>query len=241
MNENIYKHISDLYSHLMKFIDYKKWAKYIFEISKNLKEKEILSLELACGNCSLANYLHNKFKFYVASDLSFNMLLNAPTSIKNKVNCNFLHLPFKNKFNFIFSCFDSVNYLTTKKDFSNMLKEVANILDENGILTFDVSMESNSLKYQKYLNRKGSYNGIKYEQVSRYNYKNKIHSNKFILEFKDGKKVEEIHNQKIYKFEEYFEMISASEFYVVNCYESFTFNNANENSERIQFVLKKKK
>ncbi|MDF1612381.1 methyltransferase domain-containing protein [Stygiobacter electus] len=240
MNENIYSNISDLYSHLMRFIDYKKWANYIYKISKEIKDKNIFSLELASGNCALANYLVDKFYFYVVSDLSSNMLVKASAKIKNKVSCNFLALPFKKKFNFVFSCFDSVNYLTNKKEFLKMLDEVANILDENGIFTFDASMENNSLKYQKYLNRKGDYKGIKYEQISRYSLKNRIHKNKFIIDFGNGVIKEETHYQKIYRFEDYFEMISHSKFSVLKCYEAFSFTNANANSERIQFVLKKR-
>ncbi len=240
MNENIYSNISELYSHLMRFIDYKKWSGYIHKISKLIDDEKIYSLELASGNCSLAKYLVTKFDFYVASDLCFQMLIQAPSKIQNKVRCNFLSLPFKKKFNFIFSCFDSINYLTTKKDFLKMLHEVSNILDDNGIFTFDVSMKNNSLKYQRYLNRKGTYKNIKYEQLSHFNTKNRIHKNKFIIDFGNGIKKEEIHYQKIYHFEEYFEMISQSNFNVLDCYEAFSFTNANSNSERIQFVLKKR-
>lgn len=240
MNENIYSNISEFYSHLMRFIDYKKWSTYIYKISKVVENDKIFSLELASGNCSLAKHLISKFHLYIASDLSFNMLDKAPTKIQNKVSCNFLSLPFKRKFNFIFSCFDSVNYLTTKNDFLKMLDEVANILSYNGIFTFDVSMENNSLKYQRYLNRKGKYKTIKYEQLSYYNIKNRIHKNKFIIDFGNGIMKEEVHYQKIYRFEEYFEMISQSKFNVLECYEAFSFKNANTNSERIQFVLKKR-
>ncbi|MCX7876191.1 MAG: class I SAM-dependent methyltransferase [Melioribacteraceae bacterium] len=240
MNENIYNQISSIYSHLMRFIDYEMWANYIYKISKQLNKKNIYTLELASGNCKLAYHINKKFKFYVASDLSKYMLLNGSPKVKNKICCNFLNLPIKIKFDFIFSCFDSVNYLTTKNKFLKMLSEVDSILNDDGIFTFDVSMENNSLKYQKYLNRKGIYNNIKYEQISRYNSIRKVHQNKFLLEFKDGTKIEETHIQKIYSYEEYFEMISKSNFYVSMCYEAFSFKDANPNSERIQFVLKKR-
>lgn len=240
MAEQTYSHLAKIYSHLMRFINYEMWGIYLLKISKEIKKKNITALELACGNGKIAEKISKKFSLYVASDLSIFMLNEINPKIKNKVCCNFTAIPFKKKFDFIFSTFDSINYLTTKEKFIKMLSEVESVLSEDGIFTFDASMENNSLKYQIYLNRKGTYKGISFQQISRYNKKLRIHQNKFIFETKNGFKYEEIHNQKIYKFDDYFKMIDNSNFYVSSCYDAFTFNNANENSERVQFILKKR-
>lgn len=241
MAEQIYSQLAKIYSHLMRFINYEMWVVYLLKISKEIKKKNLTALELACGNGKIAEKISKKFSFYVASDLSKFMLNEINPKIKNKVCCSFTAIPFKKKFDFIFSTFDSINYLTTKEKFIKMLSEVESILSEDGIFTFDASMENNSLKFQKYLNRKGEFEGIRFKQISKYNSKLRIHQNKFIFKLADGKEIEEIHNQKIYRFEDYFEMISQSNLYVANCYEAFSFENANSETERIQFVLKKRK
>ena len=82
--------------------------------------------------------------------------------------------------------------------------------------------------------------GIKYKQKSYFNVRSRIHYNHFEITLADGKKVEEIHKQKIYRFEDYFEFIEDSDFYVSKCYETFTFQNANAATERAQFILKKR-
>lgn len=241
MPAKTYTHLAAIYSHLMRGVDYEYWAKYISQISREVKEKEIYALELACGIGEIASELEQKFKYYVATDMSLPMLIHNRNRNINAVCCNVLSLPFKSKFNFIFSTFDSVNYLTTKQKFLKMLSEVNSCLMPDGIFTFDVSLENNSIRYQKYLNRKGKLDGISYKQKSKYMRSERVHYNIFEIKFANGKTVEEIHKQKIYHFEEYFELIDRSDFYVYRCYDAFSTNNASSNSERAQFVLKKKR
>lgn len=240
MPSESYKYLAQVYQHLMKGIDYKIWAEYIKAISKRNKLKNPFVLELACGAGRLGIELKKTFKNYFLSDISFSMLeqrndLNLP-----KVCCDMTLLPFKKAFDFVFSTFDSVNYLLTKEKFLKFLAEASRVIKPNGILTFDVSLENNSLRYQKYLNRSGKVDGKKYKQRSYYNSKSRIHFNRFDITLEDGSQVEELHKQKIYKFEEYFKFVDDSDFYASNCYETFTFNNANAATERAQFILKKK-
>jgi SAM-dependent methyltransferase len=239
-NPGSYKYLASFYPHLMRAIDYKKWADYLVKISKDLKKKNPLVLELSCGTGSIARLLQKSFKNYYISDLSLPMLNQAADLKLPKICCDMALLPFKQKFDFIFSTFDSVNYLLSREKFLKYFSEVSNVISPGGILTFDVSLENNSLRYQKYLNRSGKFNGIKYKQRSYYNIKTRIHYNHFEILLADGQKVEEIHKQKIYRFEEYFKFIDESDFYVSKCYETFTFKNAKASMERAQFILKRK-
>lgn len=236
-----YSIIAQIYSHLMRSIDYKMWAKYIYDISRILKKKNISVLELACGAGNIAKHLSKKIEDYTLCDLSLNMLNSIEGCSNRKINCDIKALPFKSKYDFIFSTFDSVNYLLTKKTFIEMLKNVENCLKDDGIYTFDVSLVNNSINNHKYLNRKGEYQGIMYEQKSRYNQLKQIHSNSFKITDREGKKYFETHRQRIYPFDEYFDMIAKTDLYVFGCYDSFSFNNASSSSERAQFVLKKRK
>lgn len=240
MTSKNYTFLTLIYPHIMRSIDYKKWADYIFSISKEVKKKNLYALELACGTGKIASKLKKKFKYFCISDLSLQMIRSAENHI-DRVCCNMTQLPFKGKFDFIYSTFDSVNYLLSKQKIISLLDEVSNCLEDDGIFTFDVSLENNSKLYQRYLNRKGSVNDIKFIQKSHYNESKRIHYNYFEILLANGQKVEEIHRQKIYRFEEYFEFIDHSDFYVYKCKNAFTETDANDQSERAQFILKKRK
>ena len=148
-------------------------------------------------------------------------------------------LPFKSKFDFIYSTFDSINYLTSKEELQKYFNEISEIMSDDGVFTFDASLENNSIKNVKRLNRKGKIDRLLYKQISKYDFDKKVHKNRFKVKLENGEIIEEVHTQKIYDFELYFEIAENSGLYVVDCFDSFTFEDANSESERIQFIMKK--
>lgn len=235
-----YSVLAKIYPHLMRSIDYKKWTQYILEIRKEIKKKNITALELASGTGEISKIVFSKMKLFIPIDISFSMLQNSNYDGISAVCCNMIYLPFKNIFDFIFSTFDSMNYLQKKEDYFQLLNSVSNCISSNGIFTFDVGLENNSIKHEKHLNRTGKTEGISYSQKSFYDRNSRIHYNQFQIRLADGTRVEEIHKQKIFRFEDYFDIIDKTDFYVSACYNTFSFDNANEKSGRIQFILKKK-
>ena len=63
-------------------------------------------------------------------------------------------------------------------------------------------------------------------------------SNYFELTYADGTKITETHIQKIYDFNYYFEVINNSGLFVSECFEAFSFDDADDKSERVQFIVK---
>ena len=204
----------------MKAVDYAFWADYIKEIHDTLGNKNDIALELAAGDCSLAKHLTNQFKKLYVSDISKEMLLVFSIKDLKKVCCDMTLLPFKKQFDFIYSAFDSVNYLNDENKLSEFFANIKNNISKDGLLLFDVSLKNNSVKHVKRLNRKGTYNGIKYIQKSVFDEVTNIHSNFIKLKLKNGKVVEEIHKQKIYDFYYYFEVLETNNLYVVECFVS---------------------
>jgi hypothetical protein len=235
-----YQVLSLIYSHLMKNIRYDKWAKYLYEIVRKDYPKKSKVLELAAGDCSFAKYFIKYYPSLTVTDISFNML-SKNNYLKNKVCCNMLHLPFKSKYDLIYSNFDSINYILSGKLLLYLFKEVSLLLNDDGKFVFDVSLEKNSYLHTRKNNREGKYNGLTYRQSSTYNPDSGIHINKFTLKLANGDEYSEIHREKIYSFDTYFKLIEKTCLYVVDCYEAFTFNPGNKNSNRIQFILKKNK
>lgn len=235
-----YSMLAQIYSHLMRSIDYKSWAKYLIDLFDSFQFEHPKILELGAGTGKISRYLEKKFTDIIYTDFSAEMLKRFEIPGSSLVCCSMTSLPFRDKFNIVFSIFDSVNYLTTTAKLRQLFNEAANILTHDGCLTFDVSLEKNSKKYQKYMNRKGKYNGIRYRQFSRYDESKKIHYNKFELELENGVKVHEIHKERIYPLETYYKTAKAEGLYVAACYDAFSFNKGDENSERVQLVIKKK-
>lgn len=223
----------------MKSVDYSFWGNYIGEIHSTLGKPTDLALEIASGNCILSKYLKNQFQELYLSDLSVEMLRQNKTD-QHTVCCDMLHLPFQIEFDFIFSAFDSINYLETEKKLEYFFNNLSNNLTTEGYFVFDVSLRGNSLKHVKNLNRKGKYKGIEYNQMSFFDDSENIHTNTLEIKLKNGNVFKEVHKQKIYDFYYYFEVLESADLYVSECFEAFTFDEGTPNSERVQFIVKRK-
>ena len=236
----IYNEVALIYDYLMKSVNYKYWSDYIYSITKKHIKSNSDVLELAAGNCSFSKYFIKRYPNLIVTDLSLKMLQHKTQKNIPKVCCSMIDLPFNIKFNLIYSTFDSINYILTENELIKLFKVINYSLTDKGIVTFDVSLEKNSYKHLRYSHREGIYQKIHFEQKSEYNEKTRIHKNSFEIN-KDGKIFKEVHKQKIYPFETYFDLLDQTGFFVVNCYEAFTFNNGKSNSDRVQFVIKKMK
>jgi ubiquinone/menaquinone biosynthesis C-methylase UbiE len=233
-----YEKLALIYDHLMDHVNYDLWAKYIHQIGKEFVDKNANVLELAGGNGKVSSLLKKYYTSIVISDLSIEMLTSKKNSIP-KVCCEMTSLPFKSKFDFIYSTFDSINYLTRKKEIIKLFNEINCILTKNGIFTFDVCLEQNSLSYSAVPLRRAKTKNIVYDHLSIYNKRTKYHSNIFEIKLNDGTTFREIHKQKIYPFELYFELLEKTDLYAMDCFEAFSFKKAKPKSKRIQFIVKK--
>lgn len=236
-----YQLIAEIYSHLMRFISYDEWAEYYYSLTKDYFRPDAGVLELAGGNGRLSAGLKSYYRNIILTDLSFEMLRQSEDNDLKRVCCNMLALPFKKKFDLIISAFDSVNYLLTKKSVNQLFREVYSALAPGGIFSFDVSLETNSIKNIRFLNRKGTYKGIKYIQKSKYDKDRRIHTNKFDITLANGTVFTEIHKQKIFPLEVYFELLAQNGFVIRECFNAFSFEDADMHAERAQFVALKVK
>jgi SAM-dependent methyltransferase len=237
MVDNYYK-LAEIYNHVMRRVRYDRWSEYLYYVTKQYVPDNPKVLELAAGNCNLLRLFSSYYPGIIATDISLTMLKKSycPGS---RVCCDMLHLPFKNKFEFIYSTFDSLNYLTSREKLLKLFREVNNLLSDDGIFSFDVSMEGNSLKHTEEPVREGKANGFQYLHRSEYNPVNRIHKNIFIITDRKGSEIVEVHRQKIYPFETYFEIIPKSGLYVAECFNAFSFTKGTPKSDRLQFILKK--
>ncbi len=233
-----YEIVSQIYPHLMKKVRYDYWADYLYMVTNKYVGKRAKVLELGSGDCTLAHYYKEYYKKIVTTDLSFHMLASSKFNNLNRVCCNMTALPFNSSFDLIYSCFDSINYLLRKKDLNNLFSNISSLLSDKGIFTFDVGLENNSKFHIKEPVREGKYKGIKYKHTTSFDEKKRIHKNEFELQLKNKNNYKETHKQKIYPFFDYFKLIQKNGLFVVDCFEAFTFFDADENSNRAQFIVK---
>ena len=232
-----YEKLAFVYDHLMSHVNYELWADYVYNISKPYINQKSSILELAGGNGKFSDIFIKFYQNIIISDISFEMLSSGINNL-SKVCCEMQSLPFKTKFDFIYSTFDSINYLISKKDLLKLFIEVQNILSKDGIFTFDVSLEKNSLRHAGDSPRTSRSNNIRYKHLSLYNKNSRIHKNIFEIKF-NGTTYKEVHKQKIYPFELYFDLLEKANLFVINCYEAFSFEQAKSSSQRAQFVVRK--
>ena len=236
-DKQVYSVLSKIYPYLMKQVNYKSWAKYISAIYELYNNGRSRVMEVASGNSKIHKYFKDDFEFYLFSDRSLEMLKTIEAEDKKAVCFDMRAIPLKGEFDFIFSIFDSVNYLMEVEDLRKFFNECRRLLSPEGILTFDVTLVNNSLRNLKLLNRKGKYKGIKFEQISRFDPVKQIHQNVFEI-IADGEVYREVHKQRIYDFETYFEVLEDCGYAVSACFDCFTFDDADDESERVQFVVR---
>ena len=221
----------------MSKVRYDRWSEYLLAVADSYVNSNAEVLEIAGGNCNFAAYFIEYFPNLIVTDKSFNMLASSKLKVP-RVCCDMIRLPFKSKFDLVYSTFDSVNYLTNKKSLKSLFRGVKSILKDDGIFTFDVSLERNSLLHVENPVRQGSCSGISFIHKTFYNKKSRVHKN--IFKIKIGNDIfTEVHKQKIYPFEIYFDLINSAGLYVAECMETFSFINADADSERVQFIVKK--
>ena len=239
-NKRPYEKLSLIYDGLMKDVNFNLWTKYVMDIAGHYVNDTSSFLELAAGNCTIANNLKKKYANLIATDISLPMLKAHFQVDLLKVCCNMIYLPFKRKFDFVYATFDSINYLLTQKELQFLFGEIENVLNENGIFTFDASLENNSLEFADVQVTRDKYNGFSFKRINSYNKKTRIHKNVFYIYDKSGIKFKEVHKQKIYSFETFFNLIDKTGLVVKECYDGFTFKDGSPTSERVQFILGKR-
>ena len=236
-----YERLAPIYDHVMSHVNYNLWVNYVYNITKNYLNKDSKVLELAAGNCRFAKAFSKYYPSFIATDFSSHMLLSSGETSLTRVCCEMTKLPFKYGFDLIYSTFDSVNYLTSKEKLLNLFKEVKRLLSGKGIFTFDASLERNSLIHTRESRQISYYKSVRYFQKSEYNRKNRIHKNIFHIMPDNREKYIEVHKEKIYRLETYFDLLNKAGLFVEKCLEAFSRKEGKANSKRVQFVVILKK
>lgn len=243
-----YGKFAGIYDDLMTDFDYEEWFNYIEDILRknNVKPKNIL--EMACGTGNLSYYLGKKGYDLTCFDLSADMLSRADEKLSSfnnvrLLNQNMIDFNIYEKFDCILSICDSINYITEKDDLLETFKNVYNHLEDDGIFIFDI----NSFYKLKYIIGNNTF--VEDREDIFYSWENYFDEEDNICEFyltfffsEDGKnfqRFDEDHLEKAYKVDEIVDLLKEAGFEDIEYFEAFGFEKPVEETERINFVVKK--
>lgn len=243
-----YSGFAEVYDFLMKDIDYDGWINYIENVFQRESVKPKTILELACGTGNITNRLAKKGYDMIGVDISNEMLMFAKDKAYNLgldvkyLNQDMRELDFRKKVDSIICLCDGFNYILEESELLDVFKRVCSILSDGGLFIFDIS------SYYKVSEILGNnVYGENFEDVS-YIWHNYFDEESNICEldltiFKREKGLfsrhQECHFQRAYRREEICDLLRMAEFKNIVAYKSFSFEQFNQNDERICFICKK--
>lgn len=248
-----YTKLADIYDAVMSDVNYEHWADFIDALILHHHPDPETVLELACGTGSLALSL-DELGYYKITGTDKSAQMIAQARKKNKASLqydvefsvmDFLNVTLEQKFDIVFSVFDSINYLQSPKQIQRFLQEAKKVLKPDSLLIFDFTTPKNSIQAISYLNNEEGYteDNHRFFRKSSYDAKHHIHKNEFRIEklAEDQetvvKQYREVHRQKIYTLRQMLDIIDKTAYNVVAKYSDFDFKEADENSLRITMVL----
>jgi SAM-dependent methyltransferase len=238
-----YTFLAQFYDELMD-VDYNNWANYLI---KYFDSSSKTLLDLGCGTAHITNVFHENGYKVVGVDSSLSMLNYAWEIYKNKfpiLHQDIRDLELGQKFDVIISTCDVINYITSKEDLVKVFGSVFSHLEEGGTFLFDISSSS------KLMNALGDNTFAEQNEEFAYIWENEIVNDIVVMnlsffiydkEKNSYNRYEEKHTQKIWEISEVKNLLDSSGFTIISCYEGFTSNAVTELSDRVQFVVKKKK
>ncbi len=239
MADDSYRNISLIYNDLVRHVDYNGWARYLLELIDNYRVRTDRVLEVASGTGKLFPRLRIDPGKGIMSDLSLNMLDQAPSNYP-KVCFDMTIIPFKGCFDLVISCFDSVNHLSDSEKVLSHFGEVSRILTPGGYFFFDIVTERNSKAYLSTYSKKRKTGTISYRQASEYDGFTRTHYNKFIIAENGKESITDENREYIYEEEELEDIVRTSGLEVVGKFDSFTFDPVDDDSYRIQYITRKR-
>lgn len=233
------------YDFVMSHVDYGSWAEYVQQLITRHHPETRSIVELGCGTASLALHLQPLGSYrYLATDGSEAMLSVArrkaaasPANIHIR-KAEFAGLRIDQSFDAALLLYDGLNYLLEKTAIERLLRGTYETLVEGGIFIVDQSTPANSVNNEAYFENSERRDDFSYVRRSRFDPTSNLH--RTTLEIRIGERTFfEEHVQRAYRVDEIRRLIRRADFEVEAAYDGFTFDEADEGSERVHWVLRR--
>ncbi|MCF0111629.1 MAG: class I SAM-dependent methyltransferase, partial [Erysipelotrichaceae bacterium] len=233
----IYTTLAPFYDLLVKDEEASRmWADYT---ERFVKGKKIL--ELACGSGELTLMLAKDGYEITATDLSEEMLKEAMVKegaeLVRWYPLNMLDLEETDTYDAIICYCDSINYLQNRMQLQQVLCRVHKALKKDGLFLFDMHSTDRKEEFEEEYIEEGYLDDVAYQWTIRYDEPYLYHC--FTFYDKNGKMVQEQHQQIIYEPDETEADIANAGFEIVSVDTDFRFAGY-QPGEKYFYVIKKK-
>ena len=245
--ESPYSQLAPIYDHVMRHVDYDRWADYIQSVFERFGATPKDILELACGTGVMACILDDRGYRMTGMDRSESMIavarqkaLDGRRSIAFQTG-DMVDLPVSGSYDAVLCLYDSINYIMEEADIAAMMNGLHGVLNTGGLFVFDVCTEINSRKYFHNQVDQESNGGYSYVRRCEYVPESRIQVNEFQLTFHRGGKrfsTRERHEQRIYPVARLAEICRQSGYRVLGAFDGFGFQEASERSNRVHYVVR---
>ncbi len=236
-----YTGLAEVYDYILRHVDYDLWYQFIRGVMMQYTESPETILELGCGTGKFgAKFSADNFKIF-GIDNSINMLRVAKTRAFRsfRIICaDIRNFYLKNKFDFIFSVHDTMNYQLTTADVRRVLRCTKRVMHKKSIFMFDITTEHNI--YRFFDNKTSFYKtrGMNIEWSNVYNTSKKHIISSFTIRHSDGRIFNEKHIQRIYELKEIEVILHEEGFEILNICSDYTHNAPSAETIMINFIVK---
>ena len=238
-----YQGLAPIYDYVMAHVEYGEWAAYIHALFARFAPDTSRVVDLACGTGNVSFALHRLGYEVTGVDRSAAMLQVASEKAADTgvefIQRDLCQLAGLGPFDAATCLYDSINYLLEPADIDAALCGAQAIVQPGGLFVFDICTERNSLRYFRNMRDSEQGPGFSYERHSMYDPVKRLQRNHFRIRH-DGSDVafEETHVQRIYPVADIAERVEASAWELLALCDGFTFDEGNEESDRVHFVLR---
>lgn len=233
-----YAVFSRYYDAYASICDLEKWYGYLREIKDKYARCACGILDLGCGTGSMALMFARGGYAVTGVDISCDMLSLADAKAHDEerplrlLRGDIAAFRAAEKFSFIYSICDSVNYLDSEH-LTSFLKNTYDMLIDGGVLTFDfINARARTIRREKYR--------LDQKIILRFKRSRTESILTTQIMIRDGETLfAEKHRQYMYVPEEIIEKAEDAGFDICGMFEMLTFENSKMNSRKVQAVLLK--
>jgi len=236
--------MAEHYDYLLRHVNYNTWFNYLrknIEVWCQKKPDRILEIGTGTGRFG-SKFSNFDYEIY-GMDISMEMLRTAKMRAFNnyRIFCADVRtVVMRKKFDFAFAVHDTMNYLLTYDDLAKAFASVHNLLEKEGVFLFDLTTETNILKYFDGNEEVSEHAGTKIVWKNEYDRKKKIITSTLHFQQKPGDPVHtENHIQRIYTHEEIIPILKEAGLVLLARQSDYSFDPPDNGTVMENYIVRK--